>query len=827
MHKKAYLFIILISILLISITSAQTQSQARQLTDQGSNFETQCTNNLCTTTIYSYDKYFNRNNQWEEIDENWISCEESFCTNNYYFRATINQNSEVTIQDSNRQLTQQLSSINNINQIQPASPTIQGNTITYENILPNTDLKYQYLPHKLKEEIIIKQRIENLQDDLQLTFNILQTNNFNLEAPFICDSNRKCKPINQTQGNNQIILTIPRKFLNNETTVYPVIIDPSFSISNSSIIWNGRVEYDFLSDSAPNYLRISNPSTLYLGATDAGAALGDIDWNLNNIPKLGTINNATLTLFIEELSANNYLNITNMEKNSSQWPDDFNGNQNFFNDMDNGTSYSSAYSPIPGSNFSYNFNFNQQGLDSINTAFTTSKRFSTGLSTNWSNNIAISARDNANATRRPRLTIQHTKEDYTLQYDGNGNMISGFGKYMEYDSWNRLSKIKSNNATGVLLAEYFYDHEGKRVRKVVYNPYGNGHNESTYYMNTRPADFIQVINTNGTIINETYIYLQDKLIAKFDNEGRKFFYHPDHLGSTSLVTNESGDVVEDLLYLPYGDLLSGDEISRFTYTGQESDSESGFMDYGARPYYAPFKKWFNPDSIIQNIFNPQNLNRYSYVLNNPYKYVDSTGNLIELVVRQVAQDPTGRYLHAYFDITPDNPSDFGGSENFQLGAGPNGGELKSRSKGEKGVSKEYSRTPLSAPQGDTVAIRELMDIAKRVDNANIDYDLFPELTASGENSNSFASTLISEGGLNLPEGTDYKGLIPDKKSAPGLGSIFDIEAYKKLADSRSYYNPIGNKIISFYQKEGNRPNRPSGGAWGWNSETGWWRVRGT
>jgi len=46
--------------------------------------------------------------------------------------------------------------------------------------------------------------------------------------------------------------------------------------------------------------------------------------------------------------------------------------------------------------------------------------------------------------------------------------------------------------------------------ETVYNPYGDGHNESTYYMNTRPADFIQVVNTNGTIINEAYIYLRDK-----------------------------------------------------------------------------------------------------------------------------------------------------------------------------------------------------------------------------------------------------------------------------------------------------------------------------
>src|SRR3989344_1174736 len=192
-----------------------------------------------------------------------------------------------------------------------------------------------------------------------------------------------------------------------------------------------------------------------------------------------------------------------------------------------------------------------------------------------------------------------------------------------------LQKDTSNSqAYENTIAEYFYDHEGKRIKKIVYNVRRDGHNESTYYMNTRPADFIQVINTNGTIINETYIYLQDKLIAKYDTNGRKFFYHPDHLGSTSLVTNESGDVVEDLLYLPYGDVLSGTEISRFGYTGQENDLESGFMDYGARQYDARFSRFIQPDPVISDIYNPQNLNRYAYVLNNPYKYVDPDGRII-------------------------------------------------------------------------------------------------------------------------------------------------------------------------------------------------------
>lgn len=84
--------------------------------------------------------------------------------------------------------------------------------------------------------------------------------------------------------------------------------------------------------------------------------------------------------------------------------------------------------------------------------------------------------------------------------------------------------------------------------------------------------------------------------------------------------------------MPYGDVLIGDEISRYGYTGQENDFESGFMDYGARPYYPLFNKWFNPDPIIADIYDPQNLNRYAYVLNNPYKYVDPTVNIVDTVL---------------------------------------------------------------------------------------------------------------------------------------------------------------------------------------------------
>ncbi len=130
---------------------------------------------------------------------------------------------------------------------------------------------------------------------------------------------------------------------------------------------------------------------------------------------------------------------------------------------------------------------------------------------------------------------------------------------------------------------------------------------------------------SGTILNETYYYANDKLIAKKDNSGAKTFYHDDHLGSTTLVTNQTGDVVEEEFYLPFGEIYSGLELSRFLFAGKERDKLVDLDYLGAR-YYSSFIKLFTQcDTIKPDIYNPQALNCYSYVLNNPYRYTDPTG----------------------------------------------------------------------------------------------------------------------------------------------------------------------------------------------------------
>jgi len=66
-----------------------------------------------------------------------------------------------------------------------------------------------------------------------------------------------------------------------------------------------------------------------------------------------------------------------------------------------------------------------------------------------------------------------------------------------------------------------------------------------------------------------------------------------------------------------------DAANRFLYTGKELDRSSGLMYYGARYYDAGLGQWVQADPLIQDLYNPQGLNRYSYVLNNPYKYIET------------------------------------------------------------------------------------------------------------------------------------------------------------------------------------------------------------
>ena len=107
-----------------------------------------------------------------------------------------------------------------------------------------------------------------------------------------------------------------------------------------------------------------------------------------------------------------------------------------------------------------------------------------------------------------------------------------------------------------------------------------------------------------------------------------FWFHGDHLGSSNVVTNEQGAVVQRLTYTPYGEVFSneGSEDFEQKFTGQRYDADTGLYFFHARYYDPQLGRFIQPDTVVQAPDDPQTLNRYSYVRNNPVRFVDPSGH---------------------------------------------------------------------------------------------------------------------------------------------------------------------------------------------------------
>jgi len=80
-------------------------------------------------------------------------------------------------------------------------------------------------------------------------------------------------------------------------------------------------------------------------------------------------------------------------------------------------------------------------------------------------------------------------------------------------------------------------------------------------------------------------------------------------------------------YYPYGTDRpgSGNPATDYRFTGQRQEGTIGLYDYGARFYDPLLGRFLSADTVVPEPGNPQALNRYAYVLNNPLKYTDPSG----------------------------------------------------------------------------------------------------------------------------------------------------------------------------------------------------------
>ena len=109
-------------------------------------------------------------------------------------------------------------------------------------------------------------------------------------------------------------------------------------------------------------------------------------------------------------------------------------------------------------------------------------------------------------------------------------------------------------------------------------------------------------------------------------ERNQYYFHPDHLGSTSYLTDASGEVYQHLEYLPFGETLIEEHYNSdrnpYLYNGKELDEETELYFYGERYYDAKISRFYSVDPKTEDL---QTQSPYLYAGNNPILYVDVNG----------------------------------------------------------------------------------------------------------------------------------------------------------------------------------------------------------
>jgi RHS repeat-associated protein len=221
----------------------------------------------------------------------------------------------------------------------------------------------------------------------------------------------------------------------------------------------------------------------------------------------------------------------------------------------------------------------------------------------------------------------------TLTYDpSNIGFVTGDGaNQYAYDTEGRLCSVYNSTLTD--YTEYVYDAEGRRVAKGMTNspscnPTANYTPQESYVLGESGEHITEQSGTGAFV--RSHVYANGQLLATYVNNSTEFAFN-DWLGSKRVVANSDGSVAGACINLPFGDELfcsANASLDGHHFTGQIHDSESGNDYFKSRYYSNNTGRFLSPDPsglAFANPGNPQSLNLYSYVMNNPLTNIDPTG----------------------------------------------------------------------------------------------------------------------------------------------------------------------------------------------------------
>jgi RHS repeat-associated protein len=216
-------------------------------------------------------------------------------------------------------------------------------------------------------------------------------------------------------------------------------------------------------------------------------------------------------------------------------------------------------------------------------------------------------------------------------YDAAGNLTKSGTVAYTYDAENRLIATEGYS--------YIYDGDGNRVEKCT-----AGTTPGTCATNA--SGMFYWLHKDGGTLNESdlggnftaaYDLIHGQIAARIDLPSNAIhYYFHDHLGTTSIVTDAVGTILNESDYYPFGGeiAITSTDSNRYKFTGKERDTESGLDNFGKRYDSSSLGRFMTTDPVVittERLVNPQQLNLYAYVANNPLRFIDPTGEILQCV----------------------------------------------------------------------------------------------------------------------------------------------------------------------------------------------------
>jgi RHS repeat-associated protein len=214
----------------------------------------------------------------------------------------------------------------------------------------------------------------------------------------------------------------------------------------------------------------------------------------------------------------------------------------------------------------------------------------------------------------------HATGGADYRYDAAGNMTFNATPPTQtytYDQENRL--------TGAAGYTYTYDADGNRVVK------SNGSTGTLYWYMT--PGIVGESDLGGNLTDE-YVFFYGERVARKSTNG-VFYYFSDHLKTASVITDSSGNIKSESDFYPWGGELQfvANDSNHYKFTGKERDAETQLDYFGARYFSNGLGRWVSADWSSTPIpvpyadfGDPQSLNLYGYVTNNPAIKIDPDGH---------------------------------------------------------------------------------------------------------------------------------------------------------------------------------------------------------